>query len=349
VIKRRLLLAGVGSAALAMPALALTPKQKLILLGHKAPPSLDLNFLTTTLDPRITWTRAQNTATDGIFTDVSGAGFNTFLANAPRISVANGLLIENLRTNNLLNSGVPVTQTTASLGTGTYSLWVNGAGSATPSAGTATGSGFAVATQGAPSTFTITVAGTVIVTKTGALNRFQLETGLDVSSYIPTVGAVASRPIDAGTLPVGAWFNPLAGTIVYDIFQPQLVAGNNYCLPGLWIDSNNALEIRLIGAGSVQLLSWLASSTNSALVATGTLAASIVQRVVATYDVTSKVISVSMNGRQPVAMVTPGIATFTQLKFGAVRISPSDGFIRRIRVWPRILSFSEQMMIGALP
>jgi hypothetical protein len=311
------------------------------------PPSLDLSFLSATLDASITWTRAQNTATDGIFTNASGAGFNTFLANAPRISVANGLLIENLRTNNLLNSGVPVTQTTASLATGNWSLWVNGAGTATPSAVTAVGTGFAAASQGTPSTFNLTGAGTVLVTVSGALNRFQLEAGLDVSSYIPTVGVVASRPVDSGTLPVGAWFNATAGTIVHDFLQPQLVTGNTWILPSFWIDSSNTTEIRLVNA-SLLVASFVANAATGQTPSAGAVTTGIVQRAVTTFDTVSKVVSVSLNGRQPVFVTTTGIATFTQIKFGAVRISPSDGFVRRIRVWPRVLTAQEQMAVGSL-
>jgi hypothetical protein len=69
---------------------------------------------------------------------------------------------------------------------------------------------------------------------------------------------------------------------------------------------------------------------------------------VTTFDTVSKVVSVSLNGRQPVFVTTTGIATFTQIKFGAVRISPSDGFVRRIRVWPRVLTAQEQMAVGSL-
>src|SRR5581483_8605440 len=49
-------------------------------------------------------------------------------------------------------------QTSASLATGTYTLWCNGSGSVTPSGGTATITGAAAASQGAPNTFTVTVA-----------------------------------------------------------------------------------------------------------------------------------------------------------------------------------------------
>lgn len=126
----------------------------------------------------------------------SGFPLTIFGNNVLAITPGLGLLVEESRTNQLLNSTVPATQTTASLGTGTYTLWVNGAGSALASGGTATITGAGSATNGAPNTFTITVAGTVVVTVTGALNFFQLEAGSTGTSGIVTAGATATRAAD---------------------------------------------------------------------------------------------------------------------------------------------------------
>lgn len=107
-----------------------------------------------------------------------------------------GLLMEPLRTNYLLNSGAPVTQTTGSLGIGTYCLWVEGTGSAAVTAGSATITGGGTASAGSPDVFEVTGAGTVDVTITGTLTKFQLEAGAEPSSFILTAGAIASRAID---------------------------------------------------------------------------------------------------------------------------------------------------------
>ncbi len=105
--------------------------------------------------------------------------------------------MEPAATNQLLNSDeTPATQTTGSLSTGDYVLWVNGAGSAAVTAGTATITGGGTATDGSPDLFTVTGAGTVTVTVTGSLDRFQLEGGSVPTSYIKTEGAIASRAVD---------------------------------------------------------------------------------------------------------------------------------------------------------
>jgi hypothetical protein len=78
----------------------------------------------------------------------SGFSYSTLGTNVLRITPTLGLLIEEPRTNQLLNSTAPATLTTGSLANGTYTLWVNGSGSATMSAGTATGCGTGTATNG---------------------------------------------------------------------------------------------------------------------------------------------------------------------------------------------------------
>lgn len=148
----------------------------------------------------VTVVRASS-GTDLLPTSASGAAYSTFTNNVARITPGTGLLVEGARTNQLLNSTAPVTQTTGSLANATYTLWVNGAGSATMSAGTATGCGTGAATQGTPVSFTTTgAAGTCTVTVAGALNAFQLEAGTFGSSLIVTAGATATRAADSITV-----------------------------------------------------------------------------------------------------------------------------------------------------
>ena len=188
---------------------ALTNEQKLILLnkGCFSGSTIDLNFAAgqycgASLASALSIVRASN-ATDLLPSSSSGYAYNTYASNQLAISPGIGLLIFEARTNQLLNSTVPATQTTGSLANATYTLWVNGSGSATMSAGTATGCGTGVATQGTPVNFTTSgAAGTCTVTVAGSLNAFQLEAGSFGTSFIVTAGATASRAADV-VRPIG--------------------------------------------------------------------------------------------------------------------------------------------------
>lgn len=154
----------------------------------------------------LTVTRAttNGTATDLLPTSLAGASFNAFGNNVARLTPGVGILIEEARSNFLTNSTAPATQTTGSLNTGTYTLWVNGPGSAIGTAGTGVGCPVTTATQGSPISFTITVAGTCVVTVVGSLNAFQLELNpgavSNPTSLIVTAGTTGARGADIVSL-----------------------------------------------------------------------------------------------------------------------------------------------------
>ena len=181
--------------------------------GQLPPPALSLNFVTGNgfngtasgaAASMLTVVRAQPVGTTDLLPASSATyAYQTFAAATPRTTPGLGLLIEGTRTNSLLNSTAPATQTTGSLANGTYTLWVNGTGSAALTNGTATGCA-GTATTGNPVTFTTTgTAGTCVVTVTGTLRAFQLELGAAGSSLIVTVAAAAARNVDNVTLTGG--------------------------------------------------------------------------------------------------------------------------------------------------
>lgn len=197
------------------PSFALTATERVL-------PRLALDFTTASLDPRITFTRAGNTAT---VTDSNGVivGVN---ADLPRFDydpvslVCKGLLVEEARTNVLLNSLIDgtslATQTvvvTAAARTlsfyGTGSVVLSGAASAT-----------VIGTGAYPSrrTYTFTpTAGNLTLTVTGTVQFAQLEIGAFATSFTPTAGAAVARNADLASMTGSnftGWFNPSAGAFV---------------------------------------------------------------------------------------------------------------------------------------
>ena len=181
-------------------------------------PTLNLDFAKTkVLDPRITFTRA-STAT---FIGVDGL-IQTAVTGVPRFDhnpttvESLGLLVEEARTNLLLNSAtlstqsatVTATSTTLSFyGTGTVTL--TGVSTAGPLVGTG-------ASNRVSLTFTPT-AGSLTLTVSGSVTNAQLETGAFPTSYIPTTGATVTRAADVASMTgtnFSSWYNQDQGTLV---------------------------------------------------------------------------------------------------------------------------------------
>ncbi|KQS54029.1 hypothetical protein ASG17_13865 [Brevundimonas sp. Leaf363] len=156
-----------------------------------------------------------------------------FAADAARIT-DRGLLVEEARTNLLLNSAAPAGQT-VTLAAGTYALSAWGAaGQVAAAAGTAVGSGWGAAAAtptGGVRTLTITTSGTVVLTVAGGPERAQLELGTFPSRPIVTGSAAATRGVDLATaavsVPAGQDFAVLyeialerdagAGRVIFDL------------------------------------------------------------------------------------------------------------------------------------
>jgi hypothetical protein len=268
-------------------------------------------------------------------TSAAGASYQSFASGAPAIVPGVGLLIYETRTNYLLNSTAPATQTTASLSAGTYTLWVNGSGSATSAAGTATGSGFGAAAGGSLNIFTLSGAGTVTVTVSGSLNAFQLENGQGGTPLIVTGGGTATRAGDFITVtrPPNFGQNVSALAIATPLMPAnygttqtplQLDEGDNNSR----IDFDRASGTAIIGGGiTVSGTAYGAPTTN--IWATGA-------SVVIAYALAVNDQAMVSNGT--LATYTGGNAMFTveRVVLGANGngVHQLDGTLQRIAIWP---------------
>ena len=166
--------------------------------------TLDLNFMSAPLDPRITFTRAS----PATYTDNTGT-IQTAAVNAPRwdydpvTHALRGVLIEEARTNLLLNSATLGTQGVA-VTAQAYSVSFQGTGTVTFS-GAFAGSLVGLGAQRATTTFT-PAAGTLTCTVTGSVLNAQVEAGAFPTSWISTAGATAARALDVCTIPPIGWF-----------------------------------------------------------------------------------------------------------------------------------------------
>lgn len=182
-------------------------------------PRLALDFTTASLDARVTVTRSLNTATR---TNASGI-LEIVNANLPRFDydpstlACKGLLIEEARTNLLLNSlidGTNLSTQSVTLSAVAYTLSFYGAGSVAISGGhSATVAGTGNYPNRRTYTFTPS-AGSTTFTVSGDVKYAQLEAGAFATSYIPTTTTSLTRNADVVSMTgtnFSSWFNASEG------------------------------------------------------------------------------------------------------------------------------------------
>ena len=296
----------------------------------------------------VTRTTTNGSATNLLPASALGQPITSFGNNVPRPAFSGGLIVEEARTNQLLNATAPVTQTTASVDcSGSCTLWVNGTGSATPSAGTATGCvGFAAATQGAPNTFTC-VAGTIIVTVAGSLNAFQLEQGLFGTSLCTSGASACSRGADVITATTGLTFGAsitqlLAGTGE----SPQTNPTNQI---GLETDDGTITNRITLGRASSPGIPFSGIVVAGVAQTVPGQAAGWAQNVLGKFALSAAVnnTATSFNAAAVTTAAANTMPTMSRIVIGSRGDSTLfwNGVIARVAVWPTVALTNAQLQI----
>jgi hypothetical protein len=321
--------------------------------GGKAGPSLDLSFMTPgTLDPRLTFTRASV----GTYFD-SGGVMQTAAINAPRwdydpvTHVLRGLLLEIARTNLLLNSATLGTQSVAVTaqpyvlsfyGTGTITL------SGVSTAGPLTGTG--AFPQRVSLAFTPT-AGTLTLTITGSVLNAQLEAtpvawGNVASSWISTAGTTVARSADQCTIQPAnmGWFVPPGGSWAVELINLSPSVTSTHRIVGRPDVSGSPAAITLLPSGpplGVGQFDGVGS-----VIAPGSSVVNATSKAATTWATGSAQACINAGTVTNSAALTSGYAAYaTQGVFFMTSVANSaesvDGYLRRVRYWPRALSAAE--------
>jgi hypothetical protein len=308
------------------PSFSLTATERIL-------PRMALDFTTATLDPRVTFTRTGNTAT---VINSSGviAAINADLPRFdydPTTLACKGLLIEEARTNLLLNSLLNGTNLSTQLVTTTavsQTLSFYGTGQIVL---TGTSSATVVGTGAYPTrttlTFTPTV-GALTLTVTGTVQYAQLEVGAFATSFIPTAASQVTRTADLASM-TGTnftdWYSATRGSFVCKFDTYGTVGGGTG--RGLLLDS-----------AATTLWPMYRHSTGPAAIFDGTTLA-LSSSSIPSFPTVSKVAirygsseqAVSLNGSTRVTSTSAGFA-LTGIKIGGSQgsILPLAGRIQNI-------------------
>jgi hypothetical protein len=220
-------------------------------------PTLLLDFAKTKfMDPRVTFTRSSvATVTDSLGVIRTVASDVPRFDHDPVTGESLGLLMEEGRTNLLLNSATLVTQN-VTVTAAAYSLSFYGAGTVTLSGtATVTVTGFGAYPSRSTLTFTPT-AGTLTLTVSGSCTDAQLELGAFTTSIIPTVSSQVTRASDSAVITgsnFSSWYKSDEGTIYVDYILGYKLASIRVVA---FSDgtSSNYMEV-IAGAGSVPSVS----------------------------------------------------------------------------------------------
>jgi len=301
-------------------------------------PALSLDFLSGTLDSRITFTRSGTATFVGSNGLIQSAAINVPRFDYDPVTLApRGLLMEGQRANLLLNSdilGTNLSTQSVSVTAQSYTISFYGTGTITL-AGAAiqvvTGTGAYPSRR----TFTFTpIVGVLICTVTGTVQFAQLEASVFASSFIPTAGVAVTRAADSAVMTstnFSSWFNASEGTFVA-LASTDSTASNR----GVYAasDGTNNNRIYLSVTTGAQHLVVASSSTQADITVAGVVSDNTVFRDAFAYRAND--INGATNGVLGMADTSVTLPVVDQFRLGArgdgnIRL---DGRIRSITYYP---------------
>jgi hypothetical protein len=309
-------------------------------------PQVEFDFMAGTLDSRLTFTR---TGTNATYFDENGV-MQTAGTNVPRFDhdpvtlELKGLLIEDANTNLFLNSDVPVDQT-VNVTAVQHALSFYGTGSiALSGAHTATLVGTGAYPVRTTLVFTPT-AGPLVMDLTGDVQKVQLETNYQASSYVATTGATATRARDQLMWSDATFISTVVadtGTVQAEVITSAVApaATLTFALGTNAFSAERRIAVENQGASTtVRALSV------SSPVGIGSRVVNALGKFIAGFDIPNAVKKGCSNGQavSSIAYGTVPTVASSRLVIGAAGNfgTPIFGWVQKVRYWTTYLADDE--------
>lgn len=261
----------------------------------------------------------------------------------PSTLAVRGLLIEEARTNLLLNSAALSTQsvsvtaqwyTLSFYGTGTVTL--TGASTAGPLTGTATGTRVSLTFTPSAGSLTLTVSGSVLYA--------QLEAGQCPTSWITTTGTSATRARETCALSgFGSVYGDTAGTLYAEVLMPFTPPSDGVLRRIVQLDAGaETNRVSLYLSGASVYMDMQTASVAQVSASLGSVTANVAKKVAYAWS-TNDCAGVIGGGNIVTDTSATVPADLTTARLGNASASGSDlsGYIRAVRYYPRRLTNNE--------
>lgn len=263
-----------------------------------------------------------------------------------------GLLIEEQRTNLVLNSAILNTQV-VTVSAVAHTLSFYGTGTVILS-GAYTGT--VVGTGGYPTRTTLTftpIVGALTLTITGSVTMAQLEAGAFATSYIPTVASQVTRAADNASM-IGAnfsnWFNAVEGTMFAEGDGYSTGNSSLFVVRDSLTAYANQMSLDRIGSANTPRFAGNFNAVSQFSFVGGTnFTTGTVFKLVGAYQVNN--FAASFNGSAASTDTSGSVPTnIAQAELGKLGLSQGEylnGHLKRLAYYPRRLANSELQAITA--
>lgn len=259
----------------------------------------------------------------------------------PTTLACNGLLIEEARTNLLVNSKSDgtnlATQTVTSAATA-YTLSFYGTGSIVLSgthSATVNGTG-AYPTR---TTYTFTpTAGSLTLTVSGTVQYANLEAGSFATSFIATAGSAAIRNADVAKMTgtnFSDWWNDTMGSANISVI-PKSTSGIK---PLFQMDDNTANNIISLRGNVENPELYIKAITDQVQIDAGTIVVNTAYKLTGAWNTDN--CAAAQNGAAAVTDTSATIPTVTQARIGSDGTNYANAWLQKISYWPQRITNNE--------